>query len=810
MFERGSSRRVSKSIASSSSGNRISFSGTAAQVENTFQTQLHRYQINGVAHMANATEISVPSAISGMVAGVRNLTDFRPQPRLREPVAHYTASNGAHYLTPDDFTTIYDVKAQYNAGYTGAGETIAVVGQSAILASDIATFRSLTGLPASAPTMTLVPNTGTSQTFTGDETESDIDVEWSGAVAKNATINFVYVGNSSNASVFDALEYAVENDLAPVISISYGACEAYSTSDVSALQPFFSQANAQGQTIVGTAGDNGAADCDQDQSTGGTVVNGDEASLGPAVDFPGSSPNVTSMGGTEFTDSTGNYWNSTNNSLGGSAIGFIPAMVWNDTSTTNGPTAGGGGKSILFGKPVWQVGTGVPSDGARDVPDLALNASADHDGYLICSTDADSTSCSNSFADSKGNLTVYGGTSFAAPTFAGLLTLINQQVAPKGQGNVNPLIYAIANSDSGATAYHDVTTGNNDIPCVTGSPGCTGGQFGYSATTGYDLASGWGAVDGNNLAQAFATQVAAASPTIIPTTTVLTSSATAPVINTPVTFTATVSSDSTSATPTGTVQFAINGTNSGGPVALATGAASLPNTFTASGSYTITATYSGDSTHSGSTASFAVTVSASSKPVGSLTLSATTPASIASGSSATSTITATPSGGYTGTVVLTASAPSTLSACYTSSPAVVTGTTAATGSITINTSASACASASARPLSGSAPKIASRSTPGNERRSLGGAGGVALASVLLLGFSRKRKRLGSALLGSVLLGAALLGALCSGVGCGGGSSSNSSSSTSTSATSNYPITVTATDALTGNTLNTTTFTLTVQ
>jgi len=176
-------------------------------------------------------------------------------------------------------------------------------------------------------------------------------------------------------------------------------------------------------------------------------------------------------------------------------------MVWNDTTyeLANGGSlsAGGGGKSTFFTKPSWQTGTGVPADGQRDVPDISFAASADHDGYLICSQG----SCVVGYrASAGGNLDVAGGTSAGAPVFAGIVALINQKVG-SAQGFINPTLYTLAASNP--TAFHDVTTGNNNVPCTSGTTDCPSGgsgTIGYNATTGYDLASGLGSIDVTALA----------------------------------------------------------------------------------------------------------------------------------------------------------------------------------------------------------------------------------------------------------------------------------------------------------------------
>ncbi len=225
------------------------------------------------------------------------------------------------------------------------------------------------------------------------------------------------------------------------------------------------------------------------------------ATQGLAVDAPASCPYVTGMGGSEFNEGSGTYWQA---SAGGadvypSALSYIPEMVWNDTSSTNGLAAGGGGVSAYFTpKPSWQTGTGVPNDGARDVPDLSLNSSPAHDPLLFCVEG----SCVDGFRNTDGTLTVVGGTSAAAPTFAGIVALINQKHVnnPPGQGNINTILYPMAGTSP--AAFHDITVGNNIVPCevVSTDTGCPAdGEMGYSAGVGYDQASGLGSVDAYNL-----------------------------------------------------------------------------------------------------------------------------------------------------------------------------------------------------------------------------------------------------------------------------------------------------------------------
>lgn len=503
-------------VETARSRNWVAFSGTAAQVQSAFHTEIHNYALNGKTYFANAGEPAVPSALAGLILGFRGLNNFPLKPHsLRSKAAsvavepNFTSSiTGNHFLAPDDFATIYDLKPLYNLGFKGKNQKIAIMTQSDIVPGDIATFRSLSGLPASAPQLVAVgPNPGI---VDNDVQEASLDIEWSGAVAPDATILYVPSSNALNSLIS-----AINSNVAPVMSISYGACEKNFTA-TDQLVTMAQQANAQGITIVAASGDGGAADCDGDSNT-------NPATQGLAVDFPASIPNVTGVGGSEFNEGNGAFWNATNNANNGSATMYIPEIAWNDTPGSTNLLASGGGASKLFTKPVWQAGAGVPNDGVRDVPDVSFNGSPNHDPYLVCTQihptpGAPLTSgCQNGFRNSPSdnNLSAFGGTSFGAPTFAGIVALINQYWSSSGQGNANPTLYALATRMP--AAFHDITTGNNDVPCAAGSPApcpANGGTIGFPAGVGYDQVTGLGTIDGFNLVSNWsATPILSASPT---------------------------------------------------------------------------------------------------------------------------------------------------------------------------------------------------------------------------------------------------------------------------------------------------------
>jgi subtilase family serine protease len=800
------------------SKNRITFSGRVGQAEAAFGTEMHYYRVKGKTHYAPSEDVSVPAALSSVIESVGNLSNFRPKPhvKFRTPQAatpKFTSSQSdSHYLTPGDVGTIYDIKAAYSAGYTGVGQSIAIVGQSSVELSDIEDFQSAAGLTTKDPTLVLVPSSGTAATSTGDEAESDLDLEYSGAIAKGATIYFVYVGDDSNYSTFDSIEYAVDTRIAPIISNSYGDCETdLGSADYSTLNVVLEQAASQGQSLITAAGDDGSTDCYEDT----TLTNAERTAL--AVDFPASSQYATGMGGTEFpsadvSSSNTTYWESASGSdVISSALSYIPEQVWNDDSSSDGLSSGGGGVSTLTARPSWQTGvTGIPSGSYRLVPDISLDASPNNAGYLYCSSDTTATgitgSCSDGFRDSSDEyLTVAGGTSFDAPIFAGMLAIINQKQNSTGQGVINSTLYTLAaSSTTYASAFHDITSGSN--ACSAGSTYCTSaGESEYSATTGYDEASGLGSIDLYNLLSAWPTTT---SSSLAASTTSLSAADSSVDSGVSDTITITVAPQSTSltTTPTGTLTIEVDGSTATSSLALSSGSATYSFSSTTAGSHVIEATYSGDSTYAGSTGTVTVTVGTTTTTTTKTFTLAATDVTVSTGSSGASTITITPKNSYTGTIGWAVSSSSTLSdACYELSDATVSSTSAVTTSMTIYTSSSACSSASAIGGSGRRHKIAGaptalKSSAGSQTQ----LAGIAMAGVLFAGlfvypFARR------GLLASTLLLIAI-GLTVS--GCGGSGSSSSSSSSEASA-GTYTLTITGTDTSSSTITASTTMTLTI-
>jgi hypothetical protein len=612
----------------------IDFSGTAGQVQQAFHTSIHSYVLaNGEQHWANASDPQIPTALTAVVAGVNSLNNFRRKAfhtsrgivrkdlatgkfaRIRpqytfagEPDGLCEGASGTSNcwaVGPGDFATIYNVPPTIGGANAGAGETIAIVSDSDVYATDVTAFRSIFGLPTATETINNSPactagtpcfdqiETGTDPGVQGpnsasqDEEEAILDVEWSGAVAPYATIDLVvspttnstFGGDTSAAYIINCPTVSTNCPVAvpaSALSYSYGDCELALGSTLNQMyNTMWQQAAGEGITVLVATGDSGSAACDQ-------AATNTPSTMGLAVTGEASTPYNVAVGGTDFNDFSNptTYWNSTNatGSLE-SAKGYIPETTYNDTCTNSivygalsfgsaeaacnsatveedgllGPGGGGGGVSNCttptgpspstcaggYAKPAWQAGTGVPSDGKRDIPDISLFAG---DGtiqnfYIDCEADADlgDAPCSLTAPPVLLNGSYYvdfqgiGGTSVSAQAFAGVVALIDQKMGGK-QGNINPVLYGLASGQSASSIFNDVTLGTNAMPCIviTGTPGCSitgsnsytiGVLTGYNAGAGYDLTTGLGSVNVGNLINDFASitptfYLSSANPTV--------------------------------------------------------------------------------------------------------------------------------------------------------------------------------------------------------------------------------------------------------------------------------------------------------
>jgi subtilase family serine protease len=552
----------------SRSGMEIDFGGTATAVANAFHTQMHAMTLHGEAHVSNLTAPSVPAALLPVVAGV-TLNDFFPKPMLQHATPGFTAvtPDGTFYaVTPADFATIYNAAPLYNGGalgipITGAGVTIALVEQTQIRPADVATFRTTFGLSGYPGTLTQINPGGCKPPgFIADEDEAALDAEWAGATAPGATLL------EAECKTVPPLYFGVETSLqnlvekgttATVFSISYGGDEALSGYAFEAgWVNLVEEAAAEGIAVFVSTGDSGVSTSEGGIATDGLFVNG----------LSDTAYN-TAVGGTDFLDTAlgqnSTYWKAKNTATGQSALSYIPETPWNNScassviaalgSTTpaklcaSNPTegqagvGGSGGQSVFFKKPKWQLTTipGMPNDDRRDQPDVSMfaaNGIFNH-FYLYCMSDKKEGGATCNYQNSNDLLgSAAGGTSFAAPDFAGIAALIQETYTLNGlktpaSGNLAPLFYKLANAQyanklarttcnsslgnkiSAGCTFYNVTYGDIAEPCQKGSADCVGGAVGagilynkevtpkaaYPAQLGYSLATGLGTVNITNL-----------------------------------------------------------------------------------------------------------------------------------------------------------------------------------------------------------------------------------------------------------------------------------------------------------------------
>ncbi|NYF80821.1 Ig-like domain repeat protein [Granulicella arctica] len=664
----------------------IEFSGTADRVTEAFHTQIHSYVVKGEQHYANASNPQIPAALSPVLAGVLSLHNFVKQSSARilgtaqasvgqakiaairtKSELVYTpkvtrpgfTNGGTNYVGPGDLWTIYNATPLITASSSridGTGQTIAIVGRSDISTDDLTGFRTnmLPSPYASTFPFTQIQNGPDPGITGGDALEQTLDVEYSSAMAPGAQIDLVVSASTNSTDGVDlSAQYIVDNNLAPVMSTSYGLCEAEMGTGNAFYNSLWEQATAQGITPMVSAGDNGSAGCDQVGPSGEDTL-AYVADEGLQVSGLASTPYNVAVGGNEFSDDSSTYWDSNNSSSPApftSALSYVPEKVWNEScsplvcgNANADIAAGSGGASGCFtptlnasgniiacsggyATPDWQTGVAdLPTDNMRHLPDVSLTA-AGHDGYMVCYQ----SSCDSS------SFYVVGGTSASSPSFAGIMALVNQKTGSR-QGQANYTLYRLAGSQFGTTGapnsaqlaacnasngnavdasciFHDVTASTNAVPCDGGTLNCSsttvgtyGVLTGYAAGTGYDSATGLGSVNVANLINHWS------DVTLSATSTSLTFGTMASTFGSPVSIAVTVKPLSGSGTPTGAVALvtdsALPGASAAGTVTLTNGSYSSTISSLPGGTYDVSARYGGDTSYASSTStSSKITVS---------------------------------------------------------------------------------------------------------------------------------------------------------------------------------------------------------
>ena len=510
--------------STSPSGLIIRASGSMAAVGGAFHTSFGMFTDKGRQRLSALSEPSIPSALSPVIRSIQGLTQTHYEPQSRFSVRTWPTAGikpqvdlgaGSYAVLPNDFSVIYDIASIYAAGNKGATigsatQRIAIIGKSRIVASDITNYETLAGLPSVQPNVVLAgadPGVATGSNV-GYASEATLDVDRVVGTAPGAQPDLVISADTNtNDGVDIGIAYNIDTLRDPIMTISFGSCEAQNGSaETEYLNAQFETAASEGISTFVSADDSGVAGCD----TPFAAVTSAETPQIASINVLCSSGYVTCVGGTEFNDESNPslYWASSNTNPGyESALSYIPEGAWNESSTVNRSgtisyqvAAGGGGISTYIAKPGWQTGLGVPADGFRDVPDVSFTA-ADHDGYLGCFA-AGGGSCVSSSGGTQ--ITVFSGTSAAAPGMAGIAALLNTKLGA-AQGNLNPMLYRLAASTP--TAFHDATVATSGVAgcsaatpsiCNNSTPGettLTGGLAGYMVGTGYDQATGLGSLD---------------------------------------------------------------------------------------------------------------------------------------------------------------------------------------------------------------------------------------------------------------------------------------------------------------------------
>jgi hypothetical protein len=679
----------------------IDFEATAGQVRDTFHTQLHYFNIRGGKFAANVEDPQIPAVLAPVVAGIHGLSkiplvtnyvkarravfdaqthsllDVRPSAGTQR---HEFSDGGPYYfVTPQDFYTIYTVNPVFSGGDLAGTATVAVIEQSdidygtvngttfAASGGDVATFRTAFGVPGTL-NMHVYHGYGTVTCndpgiVDGDEGEASLDAEWINATAPSANLIFMSCDNTVDNGVISSMAAVIDNNLADVMSMSYGSSELnFVASDYAAQDTLYAQAAMQGQSIFISSGDSGSDD--EDQNTTGLATSG--------INVSGLiSPLVTATGGTDFSDyydansggpAESTYWGATNSSYYGDALEYVPETAWNNscvsslyanfegftglglcsdmgTSEADGSVVGGsGGISTHYMAPAYQLGISGYNGTYHSIPDIAGFAANGFWGHVLVYCDSnDGATCASS-----SEFGLAGGTSFVAPYMAGAAGLLVDYTGSR-QGVLNPALYALAKAQYTATAtangcyssgqtnnigvttglpaasciFNDITTSNNDMPCAPGSTDCYSGTssvgalsldgssslaIGYQSTPGFDQVTGIGSVNVNNLITEWNTAFTSTTAISASSTTITTSQST--------TLTATVTGGppegyiDTPPALTGKVSFSA-GTTALGSCTVSAGTCSFAVSGSALeiGANSVTATFAGSPTYPSSSSS---------------------------------------------------------------------------------------------------------------------------------------------------------------------------------------------------------------
>jgi subtilase family serine protease len=451
----------------------------------------------GTVVAAGALSVVAASTVGSVAASSAPAPhSVAPVPFHSDPIAGKTlatppdtafclANLGIHCYQPAQLSKAYNLDTLHKHGIDGRGKTIVIVDAfgSPTIANDLHVFDQTFGLP-DPPKLTIRQDAGAVPPFdpnngdmTGWADETTLDVEWSHVFAPGAKILLEETpvaeteGVTGFPEIVKAENFVIDHHLGDVISQSFGATEETFPSKQSLLnlRSAFKNADRNHVTVLASSGDDGATDAQ---------TNGSDLFTMPVNSWPSADPLVTSVGGTMLDlDATGNR--------------LAPDVVWNDLNSVGGG-AGGGGVSTVFPRPSFQNGVRKATGNHRGTPDISLSAAVDGAVVLYFS-----------FEPNNIGYHLVGGTSEASPEFAGVVAMADQ-VAHRDLGNINSRLYLLGSVHSSLTGIVDVTKGDNTFGPFTNSDGTTATVQGFSATKGYDLASGNGTVDASRFVPALA------------------------------------------------------------------------------------------------------------------------------------------------------------------------------------------------------------------------------------------------------------------------------------------------------------------
>jgi kumamolisin len=410
----------------------VEVKGSVALVRQALGVDFARIQFEGAEFVAARTAPSIPAELSKIVVGINGLQPYQHAnffSRTQKPVPESPTVPFAVPYIPRDFLTAYGAST---LGFTGTNQRIGIVIDKFPSNSDLQTFWTNTGVVRTGAIERVAISI---RAFIPTSIESALDVETSGGAAPGATIRIYGTGSLAFTSLDTAYQTMISDIQSGTyanlkqMSMSYGACE----QDVSASQlqtdsQLFATLSGLGVTLFASSGDSGS---------------NNRCTSGLGVSYPASDPSVTSIGGTKLQ------------------LSLTNGAVTSETAWSGGSSgSSGGGISSTFARPVWQVGSGVPSGSFRLVPDISLDADPATGAYIIFG----------------GQASQVGGTSLSSPLFAGFNALLNQARAQAGQaplGLLNAKIYPLL----GTSNLRDITVGTNGA---------------YNAGPAYDLVTGIG------------------------------------------------------------------------------------------------------------------------------------------------------------------------------------------------------------------------------------------------------------------------------------------------------------------------------